>query len=135
VTHQKRSSDAGVIRGWVDALRAGKVDQATRFFGLPVVVENGSPPVHLTSRSAVRDFNASLPCGARLLRTRRRGRYTIGVFRLTERPGGSCGSGAGGAAATAFRFRAGKIVEWLRVPVPERGSPRPLAPPPQTQTS
>ena len=107
----------------------------TRFFGLPVIVENGTPPQLLRSRAAVRAFNESLPCGARLLSTRRRDRYTIATFRLTDRPGGACGTGAGGTAATAFRLRRGRIVEWLRVPLGP-GEPAPPSPPrPAPRTS
>jgi hypothetical protein len=115
-----------VIRTWADTLRAGDVEAAARLFALPARVANGEPPLSLTTRAAVEAFNASLPCGARLVRTRRRGRYTIATFRLTERPGGDCGAGVGDIAATAFRLRGGKIVEWLRV----RTSSDPAAPPP-----
>ena len=35
---------------------------------------------------------------------------------LTERPGpGTCGSGTGATARTAFRVKDGKITDWLRV--------------------
>ena len=37
-----------VIKGWVDALRAGHVDDATDFFSVPTVVQNGTPPLELT---------------------------------------------------------------------------------------
>jgi len=108
---------------------------ATRLFGLPVIVENGTPPQVLSTRAAVRAFNESLPCGARLLSTRRRDRYTVATFRLTDRPGGACGTGAGGTAATAFRLRRGRIVEWLRVPL-GAGEPAPPSPPrPAPRTS
>jgi hypothetical protein len=126
-----RSDDASVIRRWADTLRAGDTKGATRLFAVPVTVENGEPPQRLTSPAEVQAFNESLPCGARLLHTRRRGRYTIATFRLTERLGGDCGTGVGDTAATAFRLRAGKIVEWLRVPTP--GGP--TGPPPNTSTS
>jgi hypothetical protein len=129
-----RSSEADVIRRWSDTLRAGDVSGATRLFGLPAIVENGEPPRLLTTRAQVRAFNASLPCGARLLRTRRRGRYTVATFRLTERPGGGCGTGVGDTAETAFKVRRGRIVEWLRVPVGPR-APRPPSLPPDTSTS
>ena len=132
-----RSGDATVIRRWADTLRAGDIGGAARFFGLPVIVENGTPPQVLRSRAAVRAFNESLPCGARLLSTRRRDRYTIATFRLTDRPGGACGAGVGDTAATAFRLRRGRIVEWLRVPA-GAGEPAPPSPPrlaPRTSVS
>ena len=124
--------DAALIRRWADTLRAGDVDGAARLFGVPATVANGSVPQRLTTRAEVRAFNASLPCGARLLRTRHRAGYTVATFRLTKRSGADCGSGVGATAATAFVVHRGKILEWLRVPA--RGEV-PDGPPPVTGTS
>jgi hypothetical protein len=107
-----------VIRHWSDALRRGDVKRATDDFAIPSLVENNSPPMRLRARADVRAFNESLPCGASLERTYRMGRYTAAVFRLTDRPGGACGTGIGGQAATAFVIRRGRIVEWRRLPDP-----------------
>jgi len=130
-------TDEQIIRAWVDQLRAGRVDGASRYFATPATVANGTPPMRLRDVPEVRAFNGSLPCGAQLVRTVKRRRYTIGVFVLTDRPGGDCGSGVGHQAATAFLIRDGKIVEWLRVDVPPRQrepdrrapAPEPGAPP------
>lgn len=111
-------SDAGVIRGWAQALRAGELDKAASYFALPAIVQNGTPPVRITSRAQAREFNQLLPCGAQLLTTARHGAYTYARFRLTNRVGGGCGAGVGGIAATAFRIRDGKIAEWRRLPDP-----------------
>ena len=46
------------------------------------------------------------------------GDVTTATFELTQRPGGDCGSGTGGRAATAFKIEDGHIVEWSRVAVP-----------------
>jgi hypothetical protein len=109
-------SDAGVIRAWADTLRRGDVAGAAAYFTLPTLVQNGTPPLALYTRTQVRQFNRALPCGARLLRTYPSGRYTTAVFRLTERPGaGSCASGTGQTARTRFLIRNGKIREWRRV--------------------
>lgn len=116
-----RPADPGatkVIRDWSDALRRGNVKRATDDFAIPSIVENNSPPVRLRARADARTFNESLPCGAQLERTYRMGRYTAAIFRLTARPGGDCGTGIGGAAATAFVIRRGRIVEWRRLPDP-----------------
>ena len=125
------SPDAKVIRRWADTLRAGDIEGAARLFGVPATVANGESPQRLTTAAGILAFNASLPCGAHLLRTRRREGYTIATFRLTERRGGDCGAGVGDIAATAFKLRAGRIVEWLRVPT----SSGPTAPPPGSSTS
>jgi hypothetical protein len=112
---------ARVIRAWSDALRRGQIERATSYFALPSIVQNDTPPVTLNERAEVKAFNTSLPCGARLERAYRIGRYTAAVFRLTDRPGGDCGSGTGGEAATAFVIRRGRIREWRRLPDPQSG--------------
>jgi hypothetical protein len=105
-----------VIKGWVDALRAGHVEDASDFFSLPTTVQNGTPAVVLTRRQEVVQFNESLPCGARLTRAEGHGRYTIATFVLTERPGpGECGAGVGETAETAFVIENGHITQWRRV--------------------
>ena len=112
----QRSSAEGVIRDWADTLRAGDVQGAAEFFALPSVVANGTAPVVLRTRAQVRQFNASLPCGARVLRTSSSAGFITAVFRLTERPGpGTCGTGTGMTARTTFVVRDGKIREWRRV--------------------
>jgi hypothetical protein len=122
--------DVAVIRRWSDTLRAGDVKGAARLFAVPATVANGGAPQRLTTRGAIRVFNSSLPCGARLLRTRHKSGYTVATFRLTARRGGDCGSGVGAIAATAFVVHRGRIREWLRVP-----TRRESRPPPDTSTS
>jgi hypothetical protein len=124
-----RPRDVALIRRWADTLRAGRVTAAARLFHLPALVENGTGELALPTAAAAREFNASLPCGAELLRAKRvRGGYTIAIFRLTDRPGGGCVTGTGHQAATAFRFRNGLISEWRRVAVPTFEAPRPAPP-------
>jgi len=107
----------GIVRRWADTLRRGDVSAATAFFAVPSFVANGGPPAHLTTHAAILDFNRSLPCGARLLRADRAHQgFVIATFLLTERPGpGTCGSGTGATARTAFRVKSGRITDWLRV--------------------
>jgi hypothetical protein len=131
-------ADVRVIRAWVDALRAGHPAAAAGYFAVPALVENGTPLIRLRTRAQVVLFNQALPCGARLLRTFALGRYVAATFVLTNRPGGSCGTGKGLQAATAFVIRGGRIVEWRRVPLPsEQGAPppAPAAPKPETRSS
>jgi hypothetical protein len=114
-------AEVAVIRAWSDALRAGHVAEASRFFAVPAEVFDGvNPRRPLLDRDAVEQFNRGLPCGAKLVATERgEGSFVIGTFRLTERPGrGRCGEGVDEPAATAFLIRKGRIAAWLRVPVP-----------------
>jgi hypothetical protein len=113
--------NVAVARHWVDALRAGDEGEAASYFALPALVQNAGPLYKLTTRKAVRAFNHSLPCGARFVSAVAGDRYTIVTFELTERPHSPAPCGATGErAATAFRFRHGKISEWRRVIPPEQ---------------
>jgi hypothetical protein len=108
--------DVAVIKGWVDTLRRGDVEGAAAYFAIPSVAENGPFLVRIRSIDDARRFNASLPCGARLLRAQTQGAFTTATFRLTERPGpGTCGPGTGEIAKTAFVIHRERIAEWRRV--------------------
>jgi hypothetical protein len=113
-------NEISVIRGWADALRAGHVGAAARFFAIPAVVADGTNPQRsLQDRDAVRAFNRGLPCGARLLNTKRgQGSFVVATFVLTERPGGACGTGVDQRVATVFLIERHRIVQWLRAADP-----------------
>jgi hypothetical protein len=111
-----------VIEGWVQSLSKGDVDSAAGYFAVPSVVENGGPPLRLRSRADAVAFNGSLPCGARLVKASPVDNFIAATFRLTDRPGGGCGSGVGQLARTAFVIRDGKIEQWRRLPNPSQGS-------------
>jgi hypothetical protein len=112
-----------VIDDWSTRLRNGDVDAAAELFAIPSVAQNG-PTLRIDSVADARLFNASLPCGAELIRAEPDGELVLATFRLTERPGpGSCGSGAGETAQTDFLIEDGKIVEWRRVVVSEEEAP------------
>ena len=68
-------------------------------------------------------MNLSLSCGARAIETGGAGRYTIVTFRLIERPGGECGTGAGQTARGAILVSRGRIREWYRLYDPEEVHP------------
>jgi hypothetical protein len=129
VTHEEKR----VIRGWADELRQGHVVAASRYFTVPSVVSNsGARESRLASRADVLAFNATLPCGTKLVKTRRSAkRFVIGTLELTERPGGACGTGTGGLVEVAFLIRNHRITQWRRGPDPEPAptpTPRPRPP-------
>jgi hypothetical protein len=112
-----------VIDDWSTELREGHVDAAAKLFAIPSAAENGVG-IAIGDFADARAFNASLPCGAELVRAESDGDYVLATFRLTERPGpGRCGSGVGETAQTDFRIEDGKIVEWRRAE--EGGVPAP----------
>ena len=119
-------AEEATIRGWSDALRRGDVERAVGFWAVPALASNGGQPYRLQTARAIRFFNESLPCGAKLESTERRSGYVVATFRLTERPGpGDCGSGVGETARTAFLLRKGKIAQWLRAADLPRASDAP----------
>jgi hypothetical protein len=110
------AADLAVVRQWATTLQRGDVDGAARLFALPSAVANGTRPIALTTRAQVRAFNRTLPCGADVLSARAAARgFFVVTFRLTERPGGDCGSGTGNTARAAFHVTDGLIDHWLRV--------------------
>jgi hypothetical protein len=120
-----------VVRAWSDALRAGEVDEAAALFATPSRAQNGTPVLTLRDRRATLAFNDSLPCGAQLTEATSDGDFLVATLRLTDRPGGGCGPGAGGTARTAFEVRDGRITGFYRLPDdPAEGRGGPELPPP-----
>ncbi len=120
-----------VIRLWSEAVRRSDVDAASALWAVPSKVQNGTPVLTLASDREVRAFNSSLSCGSQLVSGlgAKGSPFIVAVFKLTKRPGADCGSGIGNDARTAIRVRAGKIVEWYRLPDEPADPDAPDAPP------
>jgi hypothetical protein len=114
-TAEADPEDLAVIEDWSETLGDGDVRAAANFFAIPSVVQNGGPAVTISDFDEAVDFNRALPCGAVVIAASTEGDLTTATFRLSDRPGGDCGSGAGERAATAFEIEDGRIVQWLRV--------------------
>jgi hypothetical protein len=137
------AADVTVIRGWADALRRGNVAEAARYFALPSEMVNstgtgGALVLQIRTAAEAVAAQKTLPCGARLLSTKRHGGYVNALFALTGRPGpggSNCAGGAGTSARTDFLIAGGRIVKWIRAPS-EPGdpgsSPEPASPTPNT---
>ena len=93
---------------------------------MPAIVAQ-SMTVQLQTREQVRKFNDELPCGAKLLEVQHDGRYIVGTFRLTERPGRAC-TAAGELTRVAFVIRARHFTEWRQVPDRPGAAPGPDEP-------
>ena len=108
-----------VIRRWLAALERGDLVRAAHFFALPSKFQNtGTPVLHIDTERERIAINLSLSCGARAEKSGGAGRYTIVLFRLTERsgPGADCGAGTGETARGAILVAGGLIREWYRLP-------------------
>ncbi|MGB3099896.1 MAG: hypothetical protein WBB30_11460 [Solirubrobacterales bacterium] len=108
-------ADVAVISDWAEALAGGDVEAAADYFALPSIAENGAIVTRIRTLEAAVAFNAGLPCGAVVTSAETTGDFTTATFELFERPGGACGPGVGGTAATSFVIEDGKITEWRRV--------------------
>jgi hypothetical protein len=133
------STEKRVIRGWSNSLRDGRVNAAAKYFRVPSAVSNNTPGlVELTSLDDVREFNRTLPCGAKLLRTRRSTAdgFVVALFKLTERKHAPapCGQGVGAEASVAFEIANGHIKTWVRVADPTQDDPMATTTPTPTAT-
>ena len=115
------AAEVRVIRGWLDALRAGHVRAAARYFSLPARFQNLSTVAVMATFAQAVAVNRSLPCGARFLRAGDAGGFVVYEARLTNRPGGACGSGVGSIVRGAILIRDGKMIEWYRLPDKDDG--------------
>jgi hypothetical protein len=112
-----------VVRSWAAAIREAQFERAADLFAPNAKVQNGGDVERLKTRDFALVWNASLPCGATVENVGGARGYAIVDFRLTERRGGSCGSGIGNAARSAIRVEDGKITGWYRLPDPPEGQP------------
>ncbi len=117
------ASSVVVIKGWADALRTGDRKRAAEYWAHPSAMVNGTDAVGglaVIQIRSTRDALAaddSLPCGATLRATTRRGRYIRATFELGSRRGpGSDPAGCSGPASVDFLISKDHIVRWLRAP-------------------
>ncbi|MGI8559737.1 MAG: hypothetical protein ACR2ND_15780 [Solirubrobacteraceae bacterium] len=131
---QPSGSGIPTIRSWSEALTRSDLLAASALFAIPSLaqIDPAGPVGRITRAADARALDESLPCGAKLLDARPRGRYVDALFLLTQRPGVRC-DGPGGTARVAFRIAAGKIAEWRRLPDEAGDSSRGTAPSPQPQ--
>ena len=114
------SYEGRVIRGWLLALERQDYTQAAYYFAPGALIDQGRP-YRLRTRAAAENFNATLPCRAKLARLVDEGRRVLATFTLREGPGGPCS----GIVKVRYTIREGKFTEWRQLPDQDRQ----LAPP------
>jgi hypothetical protein len=105
------SYEGRVIRGWLLALERQDYEQAAYYFAPNALIDQGRPFRLRTPAEAI-NFNASLPCGADLVRLKDEGRRVLAAFRLRAGPGGRCS----GVVRVRYTIRRGKFTEWRQLP-------------------
>jgi hypothetical protein len=114
--------EEAVVRGWLEALSAGRVAQAARLFAVPSRFQNFSTVARIRTPRQALAVTASLPCGAEVTEIGGAEGFVIYEAELTDRPGGDCGQGVGGVVRGAVRVEDGRMTEWYRLP--DRSQPR-----------
>jgi hypothetical protein len=114
-------SPPAVVRQWSRALNANDNEAAAALFARGARVVQPGVDVRVTPRLALA-FNASLPCGGKIVALRRRGSRVTATFLLTERPRHRCDA-PGQKAAALFVIEHGRIVRWQQVAVPRSKQP------------
>ena len=105
------SYEGRVIRGWLLALERQDYDQAAYYFAPGAIIDQGHP-FRLRTPAQARNFNASLPCRADLVRLEDEGRRVLATFALHKGPGGGCS----GLVKVRYTIRKGKFTEWRQLP-------------------
>ena len=111
-------SPESVVRAWSSALNAGDNEGAAELFAPGARIVQGGAEERLGSHAEAVAWNAGLPCSGRIVRVQSRGDTVTATFVLGDRETSRC-DGPGAKARAVFRVRAGKIVLWHQVPVPE----------------
>ena len=104
-----------VVSSWSQALNGGNDEAAADLFADGAVVIQAGQQQTLSDHEKAVAFNASLPCGAKLVEQSRNGNEVTATFTLTRRPGHMCDD-TGGAAVTVFTVEDGKITLWHQLP-------------------
>jgi limonene-1,2-epoxide hydrolase len=107
-----------VVRAWSAALNANDNERAARLFARNARVVQPGIDVPLTSHKLAVAFNDSLPCAGKIVDITVVGNRATATFVLGERPKHRCDA-PGVKAAALFVVRAGKIVRWQQVAVPD----------------
>jgi limonene-1,2-epoxide hydrolase len=107
-----------VVRAWSAALNANDNERAARLFAHNARVVQPGIDVPLSSHALAVAFNDSLPCAGKITAITVTGNRATATFVLGERPKHHCDA-PGVKAAALFVVRAGKIVRWQQVAVPD----------------
>ena len=116
------ADDVAVVRSWLEELSAGNVAAAAERFAVPARFQNFGSVALIRTPAQALAVTSSLPCGAEMTESGGADGFVIYEARLTDRPGGACGDGAGGVVRGAVLVRDGHMVEWYRLP--DRSRPR-----------
>jgi hypothetical protein len=110
------SEDPNTIVGrWSQAINASDDESAADLFADDATVIQAGQSVTLANHEDALSFNASLPCGGKIVEQSLDGDEVTATFTLTRRPGHTC-DGLGQTAVAVFKITDGRIVVWHQLP-------------------
>ena len=110
-------SPEAIVESWSQAVNAGDNEAAAALFADGAVVIQGDRRSTLAGPDEAIAFNASLPCGGKIVEQSLAGDEVTTTFTLTRRPERTC-DGTGESAVALFRIADGKITLWHQLPSP-----------------
>jgi hypothetical protein len=111
----KAKDPEAVVDSWSQAINGGDDEAAAKLFAKDAIVIQDGQRLTLASEAEALAFNASLPCGARVVGKKSDGNDVTTTFTLTRRPGHMC-DGTGQAVVAVFTIADGKITLWHQLP-------------------
>ena len=120
-----------VVRAWTANLNAGNNAAEARLFSLPALISSLPGGVYgcwCLTPAEVAQFHVRLPCLAKIVSIKVRGRYATAVFRLGDRETSKCDSPGGSLTAVRFTIVRGKIAVWKQMWWKPPGGPAIRAP-------
>jgi hypothetical protein len=111
----KAKDPEAVVDSWSQAINGGDDEAAAKLFAKDAVVIQDGQRLTLATQADALAFNASLPCGAKVVGKKTDGNDVTTTFTLTRRPGHMC-DGTGESAVTVFTVSGGKITLWHQLP-------------------
>ena len=114
----KGKNPTAIVESWSRAINAGDDGAAADLFADDATVIQNGQRLKLANHAEALSFNASLPCGGRIVEQSLAGDEVTATFALTRRPGHMC-DGTGQTAVAVFRITDGKITLWHQLPTPE----------------
>ena len=103
------------MASWSQAINASDDEAAAKLFASDALVIQEGRQTRLTGPAEALAFNASLPCGGKIVKQSVAGNEVTATFTLTRRPGHMC-DGTGESAVAVFRISDGKITLWHQLP-------------------
>lgn len=112
--HAASASPEQVVRAWNRALNDGNNERAADLFAKNAQIAQAGVTYRLKTREEATNWNATLPCGGRIVALTVAGTIVTATFLLTDRKTSTCDA-PGQKANAAFTIEHGRITVWRQI--------------------